>query len=111
MPSRLTETDLSGYFERAAPIAGKPLVGLRFIAKQEMTGSLPDHPGETVTGTVTLTGNAYYSPRTGILDRIESRLSFDGQLQDGDTTMPVHMTYARIIRAIALLVASNLESR
>ncbi len=92
---------LRGSLQRATDgmVDGVPAVGVRFVAVGTMRGALPDHPNVAVRGTVKMDGTAYYSRRSGLLVALVAKLSIDGKLRDSKVVTPVHIVYARTIRA------------
>ena len=111
LPSSLTETSLAGYLEPVTPRVSGDLIGLRFAATAETSGALPKDPSLVVEGVVTLSGTAYYGRSSGVLDRIESRLSFEGHLRGGDSTVPVHLLYERYIHVVVPVIALRRGAR
>lgn len=73
--------------------------GVRFRAQGPMTGSLPQHPEDTLNGTIRMDGTAYYSQRDSILVALDATLTIEGKLINDNTAVPVRIVYHRTIRA------------
>jgi hypothetical protein len=87
---------------RAAPpgkIDGRMVVGVRFKADGPMTGTLPQHPDALLSGTMHMDGTAFYAEQGALLLALDATLTIDGQLQSGKDSVPVKITYHRLIRA------------
>jgi hypothetical protein len=91
---------VSGYLAPAS-ISRPNTVGISFAAKGPMRGSLPGTPDVTVSGTLTLSGTAYYSPYDGRLVAIDDAIEFNGSLAGSDRFIPVHVSYVRKIHALS----------
>lgn len=81
------------------PVDGVPSVGVRFEAVGDVHGGLPDHPEIAIDGTMHMNGTAYYTLKTALLVALAARLTIDGTLRDRKDLTPVHIVYARTIRA------------
>ena len=97
LPSRIGAGSLAGYFRRAQPPLASNLVGVAFAATSKI--AVPIHGTRHVIarGVLKLSGHAYYSRRTGIVNRIESILEFTGVLPSGGSLVPVQFTFEREI--------------
>lgn len=111
LPSSFTETSLAGFLEPVTPRATGDLIGLRFMATAESSGPLPNYPNVVVDGVLTMQGTAYYARSSGVLERIESRLTFDGHIRGEDATVPVHVSYERNIHVVAPTIALRRAAR
>jgi hypothetical protein len=91
--------ELHGYLRSAppGPVDGDPAVGVRFEADGPMNGTLPDHPGGTLEGTLHMDGTAYYAQRGALLLELDATLSINGKLRSGTASIPVKITYRRTI--------------
>lgn len=81
------------------PIDGAPCIGVRFEAVGDVHGGLPDHPEIAIDGVMHMDGTAYYTEKTALLAALSARLTIDGTLRDRKDLTPVHIVYARTIRA------------
>lgn len=93
---------LKGYLRHAASgkVQGILATGVHFTAVGPMTGSLPDHPNDSLTGTIRMDGTAYYSVHGALLVALDATLTIDGKLAaNNDTAVPVKIVYHRTIRA------------
>ncbi len=73
--------------------------GVRFSAQGPMTGSLPQHPEDSLNGTIRMDGTAYYSEHDSILVALDATLTIEGKLLNNNTAVPVRIVYHRTIRA------------
>jgi len=104
-PSMFGAGNLTGFLEAATDPEHKDVVGLRFIARGKVTGTLHEHPGAVVTGVISLAGAAYYSSYSGHLIAIRDTISLDGSLQSGNVVTPVHIAFDRRIQSLEAAVA------
>lgn len=88
------------------PVDGVPCIGVRFEAVGDVHGGLPDHPEIAIDGTMHMNGTAYYTQKTALLSALAARLTIDGTLRDRKDLTPVHIVYARAIRADSTLRGS-----
>ncbi len=73
--------------------------GVRFSAQGPMTGSLPQHPEDSLNGSIHMDGTAYYSERDSMLVALDATLTIQGKLANDGTAVPVRIIYHRTIRA------------
>lgn len=99
--SPLGGSRLEGYLRAAPPgkVDGRMVVGVRFEADGPMTGTLPQHPDALLSGTMHMDGTAYYAEQGALLLALDATLTIDGKLQSGKDSVPVKITYHRLIRA------------
>ncbi len=92
---------LHGYLRPAGKgrIRNVPSTGVRFSAQGPMTGSLPQHPEDSLNGTIHMDGTAYYSQRDSLLVSLDATLTIEGKLLNDNTAVPVRIVYHRTIRA------------
>lgn len=92
---------LHGALQRGTdgPIDGIPSIGVRFTADGQVHGGLPEHPEIAIDGTMHMDGTAYYTKKTALLVALSARLTIDGTMRDRKDETPVHIVYARTIRA------------
>ena len=99
--SPLGGSRLSGYL-RSAPrgkVQGRAVIGVRFEADGPMSGTLPEHPGAQLSGTMHMDGTAYYAQTGALLLALNATLTIEGKLQSGRESVPVRIVYHRVIRA------------
>jgi hypothetical protein len=97
--SPLGGAQLRGYL-RSAPaglVGGKLAIGVRFQADGPMDGTLPDHPGAVLAGTMHIDGTAYYAAHGALLVSLDATLTIDGSLRSDRAAVPVTITYRRAI--------------
>jgi len=99
--SPLGGSRLQGYLRSAPPgkVSGRMVVGVRFEADGPMTGTLPQHPDALLSGTMHMDGTAYYAARGALLLALDATLTINGKLESGKDSVPVRITYHRVIRA------------
>lgn len=101
--SPLGGAHLRGYL-RPMPqgkVHGIESTGVGFSAQGPMVGSLPDHPTDTLHGTIEMAGTAYYSLKGALLVALDATLTIEGKLlTDGNAGVPVKIVYHRVIRAV-----------
>jgi hypothetical protein len=100
-PSPMTGSSLHGYLRHVAGgrIAGRQVLGVNFEAAGPMKGGLPDRPGLTLTGTISMRGTAYYDMRTALLMALQTTVTIEGALSNRSSKDPVKIIYDRTIRA------------
>ncbi|HET9031220.1 MAG TPA: hypothetical protein VFN49_13690 [Candidatus Aquilonibacter sp.] len=81
-----------------AVVRGKPATGIRFSAGGPMTGTLPQHDQDNLTGTIRMDGTAYYSHANAMLVALDATLTIEGKLSNESTAVPVKIVYHRTIR-------------
>lgn len=100
--SPLGGAQLTGVLRSAAAgrIDGVRAVGVRFEADGPMDGTLPQHPGAVLAGRMHIDGTAYYGEPGALLLSLDATLTIDGSLRgDNDSSIPVKITYRRLIRS------------
>ncbi len=80
-------------------VDGTQVVGVRFAAVGPMAGTLPQHPGAELSGTVSMVGTAYYALDGALLLALNATLTIDGHLESEGAAVPVRIVYHRTIRA------------
>ncbi|MBV8151795.1 MAG: hypothetical protein JO101_02890 [Candidatus Eremiobacteraeota bacterium] len=80
-------------------IAGERVVGIGFQAGGPMRGSIPEHPEIVLSGTMRMSGSAYYTERGALMLALEATLTINGILADKAGSDPVTIVYHRNIRA------------
>ena len=80
-------------------IGGRRVVGIGFDAAGPMRGGIPAHREITLTGTIRMTGRAYYTTREALLLELDATLEIVGTLSDESTSDPVKIVYRRTMRA------------
>ncbi len=84
----------------AGKIEGIAATGVRFSAEGPMMGTLPQHPDDSLNGTIHMFGTAYYSQKGALLVALDATLTIQGKLSASATTsVPVKIIYHRTIRA------------
>jgi hypothetical protein len=100
-PSPITGAALHGYLEHVAdgPIAGRQALGVKFEAAGPMRGALPDRPGLTLVGTISMRGTAYYDVKSALLLALRTTVTIEGSVSNRAGKDPVKIVYDRTIRA------------
>lgn len=100
-PSPMTGAPLHGLLRRGidARIGGSSALGVIFEAVGRIQGPLPDHPNMALSGTIHMTGKAFYHTRTALLMALDATLKISGKLTNKMQTAPVTIIYKRSIRA------------
>jgi hypothetical protein len=111
-PSPITNSTLMGAIRHTgnALVNAERTLGILFSASGPMNGPLPDRPSETLRGTITMSGTAYYNRKTALLDALDATMTIDGTLHARDgTSQPIRITYRRTIRKTAPLPLKEAE--
>lgn len=100
-PSPITGSSLHGYLEHVAdgPVGGRSAIGVKFEAAGPMKGTLPDRPGLTLEGTISMRGTAYYDVRSALLLALQTTVTIEGTVSNRAGKDPVKIVYDRTIRA------------
>jgi hypothetical protein len=100
-PSPITGSALHGYLQHVADgtLGGRPALGVRFEAAGPMKGALPDRPGLTLEGTISMRGTAYYDVATALLLALRTTVTIEGSVSNRTGRDPVKIVYDRTIRA------------
>jgi hypothetical protein len=100
-PSPITGSALHGYLEHVAdgPVGGHKALGVRFEAAGPMKGALPDRPGLTLEGTISMRGTAYYDVASALLLALQTTVTIEGSVSNRASKDPVKIVYDRTIRA------------
>ena len=80
-------------------VAGERVIGISFDARGPMRGAVPEHPEILLSGTIQMSGTAYYTEKAALLLALEATLTISGSLADRSVTDPVTIVYKRNIRA------------
>jgi hypothetical protein len=84
----------------AGKVEGIAATAVRFSARGPMTGTLPQHPTDSLKGTIQMFGTAYYSMRSALLVELDATLTIQGTLDTNtNAVVPVKIVYHRTIRA------------
>ncbi|MBV8601414.1 MAG: hypothetical protein JO359_07605 [Candidatus Eremiobacteraeota bacterium] len=100
--SPMTRGQLHGTLRHLAEgliIAGERVVGIGFEAHGPIKGSVPSHPEIALIGTIRMSGIAYYTERSALLQGLDATLTISGNLADRTASDPVTIVYKRSIRA------------
>ncbi|MGH7684917.1 MAG: hypothetical protein ACREMT_11270, partial [Vulcanimicrobiaceae bacterium] len=99
--SSMAGTALHGTLRRAPDglVAGKKVVGIAFDATGPIHGGVPGHPEIVLTGTMRMSGTAYYHSSDALLLELDATLQIAGNLADESTSDQVRIVYRRTIRA------------
>jgi hypothetical protein len=111
-PSPMTGSSLHGYLKHIADgkVAGRRTLGVRFEAAGPMKGALPDRPGLTLVGTISMRGTAFYDIRTSLLMALQTTVTIEGSVSNRTNKDPVKIVYDRTIRATAHGAAETARS-
>lgn len=99
--SSMAGTTLRGTLRRIPDgvVSGKRVIGIGFDATGRIRGGVPAHPDITLTGTIRMSGRAYYTTREALLRELDATLEIGGTLADESASDPVKIIYRRTIRA------------
>ncbi len=102
-PSPFTGSSLHGYLLHLPSgfVGPRRAVGVKFEAAGTMRGALPDRPGLTLQGTITMRGTAYYDTATALLLALDTTVTISGNVSNRAGRDPVTITFSRIMRAKA----------
>ncbi|MBC5810853.1 MAG: hypothetical protein GIW95_08405 [Candidatus Eremiobacteraeota bacterium] len=100
-PSPFTGATLHGRLERIGngTIGAHHSIGVSFEAGGRMRGALPDRPGLTLAGQITMRGTAYYDAETALLVALDATVTITGNVSNRSGNDPVTIVYRRTIRA------------
>jgi len=100
-PSPFVGSTLHGHLAHlpAGPLGTRKAIGVRFEAAGPMKGALPDRPGLTLDGKISMRGNAYYDARDAMLLALETTVTITGFVSNRSGKDPVTIVYHRSIRA------------
>ncbi len=100
-PSPFTGSSLHGYLQHIgnALVGPRHSIGVRFESAGPMKGALPDRPGLTLTGTISMRGTAYYDLDSALLLALDTTVTITGNVSNRSGKDPVTIIYARTIRA------------
>lgn len=100
-PSPFTRSTLHGYLRHIAGSrsAGRRAVGVRFEAAGPLHGKLPDRPGLTLAGTISMHGTAFYDASSAVLLALDTTVTVSGNVSDRSRSDPVKIVYTRTVRA------------
>lgn len=100
-PSPMTGAVLRGTLRHLtdATIAGERVIGIGFDARGPMKGGIPEHPEIALSGTIRMSGTAYYTEKAALLLALDATLTISGNLADRTLSDPVTIVYHRSIRA------------
>jgi hypothetical protein len=77
---------------------GRRVLGVAFVARGPLNGSLPDRPDTALSGTITMNGTAYYAYADALLLALDATLQFVGRVANSGQNDPVTIVYKRTIR-------------
>lgn len=99
--SSMAGTTLHGTLRRIPDgiVAGQRVVGIGFDAAGRIKGGIPEHPDIVLTGTIRMSGRAYYTVSDALLMELDATLEIGGTLTDESASDPVRIVYRRTIRA------------
>ncbi len=101
-PAPMTGGTLRGYLERGSVgrVGSRAALAVDFDATGPMVGPLPDHAQMSITGTMRMSGTAYYALRgEPLLLALNEKLSISGTLRARSQSSPVKIIYRRWIKA------------
>jgi len=101
-PSPIIGATLHGSLRRlpTAVLRGQRVLGIAFSARGPLHGALPDRPGMTVTGSIEMSGRAYYAYESTLLLGLDATLAIVGTLDGSAARAPVSLVYRRTIRPL-----------
>ena len=99
-PSPMTGALLHGSLRRLpdGTLNGKRVLGIAFSARGPLNGTLPDRPETALSGTITMTGTAYYAYADALLTALDATLQIAGRVTNSGQNDPVTIVYKRTIR-------------
>jgi hypothetical protein len=99
-PSPMTGAPLHGSLRRLPDgmLNGRRVLGVAFVARGPLNGSLPDRPGTGLNGTITMNGTAYYAYADALLMALDATLQIEGRVANSGQSDPVTIVYKRTIR-------------
>jgi hypothetical protein len=99
--SPMTGAQLSGNLRHLGDgtIANERVIGIGFEARGPMKGAIPEHPEIQLSGTIRMSGTAYYTEKAALLLSLDATLTISGNLADRSASDPVTIVYHRSIRA------------
>ena len=99
-PSPMTGAPLHGSLRRLPDgmLNGHRVLGVAFVARGPLNGSLPDRPGTGLSGTITMNGTAYYAYADAMLMALDATLQIEGRVANSSQSDPVTIVYKRTIR-------------
>lgn len=109
-PAPMIGGSLKGHLKRGpvSRVDSRPALAVDFDASGPMVGPLPDHSGMSITGTMRMSGTAYYAVRgQALLLALNETLTISGRLRQHGQSSPVTIVYERTIRASSAGPAST----
>jgi hypothetical protein len=99
-PSPMTGAPLHGSLRRLPDgiLNGRRVLGIGFIARGPLNGSLPDRPQMALSGTIRMNGTAYYAYADALLLALDATLQIEGRVANSGQNGPVTIVYKRTIR-------------
>jgi hypothetical protein len=99
-PSPMTGAVLHGSLRRLtdASFGGMRVLGIAFTARGPLHGTLPDRPNLQLSGSIAMTGTAYYAYANALLLALDATLVIDGKLAGVAADEGVTIVYQRRIR-------------
>ena len=112
-PSPMIGATLHGALRRLPDglLQGERVLGVAFTANGPLRGALPDRPGLSVTGTISMSGRAYYALATALLLGLDATLAIDGNLDASAAHEAVSIVYKRTIRPLRSPLVAKRASR
>jgi hypothetical protein len=100
-PAPFTGASLHGYLRHLPSgfVGPRRSIGVKFEAAGSMRGALPDRPGLTLRGTITMRGTAYYDAATALLLALDTTVTISGNVSNRAGKDPVTITFSRSMRA------------
>jgi hypothetical protein len=100
VPSPMTGAPLHGSLRRLpdGTLNGQRVLGIAFVARGRLNGSLPDRPETVLSGTITMNGTAYYAYADALLMALDATLQIEGRVTNSGQNAPVTIVYKRTIR-------------
>lgn len=99
-PSPMTGAPLHGSLRRLpdGTLNGRRVLGIAFVARGPLNGSLPDRPATALAGTITMNGTAYYAYADALLLALDATLQIEGRVANSPRSGPITIVYKRTIR-------------
>jgi hypothetical protein len=101
-PSPIIGATLHGVLRRLpdALLNGRRVLGIAFSAHGPLHGQVPELTGTSVTGSIEMSGRAYYAYETALLLALDATLAIAGNLDGSTARQPVSLVYRRTIRPL-----------
>lgn len=103
-PSPIIGATLHGALRRLPDglLNGRRVLRIAFSAHGALHGEVPELTGTSVTGSIAMSGHAYYAYETALLLALDATLAIAGNLDGSAARQPVSLIYRRTIRPLGV---------